>query len=149
MPFLQRSGLLSRQRPAPVELEQFGRKVEQRGPHEGDDPYPLHHPSLVTESGNPVRPLAQAPAVLPLAGTISRDRAHRKPRAAPRQPLKGSPNAAPSWRMAKPEGRRLGGADYPMLRTAWADGMDRDLPYYSLPSPSGLGSGLPQIFIIR
>ena len=48
LPFLQRSGSLSRQRPAPVELEQFGGKVEQRGPREGDHPYPLHHTSLVT-----------------------------------------------------------------------------------------------------
>src|SRR5262245_29259492 len=46
LPFLQRSGSLSRQRPAPVELEQFGGKVEQRGPQKGDDPYPLHHANL-------------------------------------------------------------------------------------------------------
>src|SRR5262245_47069579 len=48
VPFLQRSGSLSRQRPAPVELKQFGGKVEQRGPREGDDPYPLHDASLAT-----------------------------------------------------------------------------------------------------
>src|SRR5215510_8032656 len=48
VPFLQRSGSLSCQRPAPVELEQFGGKVEQRGPRKGDDPCPLHHANLVT-----------------------------------------------------------------------------------------------------